>query len=174
MYAVPYYSVEALYFHPQVLRWIATRVVSIHGGDAHQLEREATASGVAVIGAHTERLSRKVAKKMIRRSVMNQIPSDDRLLDGGGDPLVIVNEAEQIHARCRQRLEAAVQEADWETILVTCPVRESSALEEVSRGLRFGKRQDYERSVRHLLSQDEEARNWMRALFGDLAAHLRI
>lgn len=75
VYAVPFYSVEALYFHPQVIRRIASRVVSIHGGDADQLARDAIAAGVKKICGHTERLSRKAAKKAIRRSVIEQIPN---------------------------------------------------------------------------------------------------
>lgn len=171
VYAVPYYSVEAVYFHPQVVHWVASRVVAVHSGDAEQLAHDAVIAGVAAIRDHTERLSRKAAKKIIRRSVMEQIPSDDNLLDGGG-PIVIANESEKMHAPCRQRLESAVQCGDWVTILTTCPIRESSALEDISKKLLFGRRQDYERSVRHLLSEDEDARKWVRNLFGDLAAQI--
>ena len=63
---------------------------------------------------------------------------------------------------------------DWETILTTCPIRESNALEEVSKKLRFRTQQDYERSVRHLLTEDEEECKWVRALFGDLAAQILV
>ena len=168
VYALPYYSVEAVYFHPKMIYRVALRVVSIHGGDAEKLMQEAVASGLAAICAHTERLSRKAAKKTIRRSIMEKIPSDDALLDGSNGSVVIANESEKIHARHRQKLESAVQNGDWETILTTCPIRESSALEEISKKLRFGKRQDYEQSVRHLLSEEENARKWMHTLFDDL------
>ena len=172
VYAVPYYSVEAMYFHPQVIEWIASRVVSTHGGDAQQLTQDAIANGVAAIRDHTERLSRKAAIKAVRRSIMEHIPCDDSLLDGGGDSIVIENRSREIHAACRHTLESAVAEGDWETILVTCPVRESSALEEISKTLLFGKREHYERSVRHLLSEEKGARNCMCELFGDLAARI--
>ena len=114
IYAVPFYSVEALYFHPQVIRWVASRVVSIHGGDAGQLAQHAIAAGVAAIRGHTERLSRKAAKKVIRRSVIEQIPGDDNLLRVRG-PIVIVNEPEEVHARYMRQLESAVEQGDWET-----------------------------------------------------------
>ena len=167
VYAVPFYSVEALYFHPKVIHWIASRVVSIHGGDAGRLARDAIASGVAAIRGHTERLSRKAAKKVIRRSVIEQIPSDDKLMRIGGS-IVIVNESKKVHTRCIGQLETAVGQEDWETILATCPVRESSALEEITKRLLFGRRQEYERAVRHLLSGEQNARDYIRALFGDL------
>ena len=171
VYAVPFYSVEGLYFHPQMIRWVASRVVSIHGGDAGRLARDAIASGVAAIRGHTERLSRKVAKKVIRRSVIEQIPNDDNLMRDGG-PIVIVNEPKAVHTRYMKKLESAVEQGDWETILTTCPVRESSALEEIAKRLMFGRRQDYERAVRHLLSRERDAREYIRALFGDLSEQI--
>lgn len=111
VYAVPFYSVEALYFHPQVVHWIASRVVTIHGGDAAQLAQDAIAAGVAAIRGHTERLSRKAAKKVIRRSVVEQIPSDDNLLRARG-PVLILNTREDVHARYMRQLESAVEQGD--------------------------------------------------------------
>ena len=172
IYAVPYYSVEAVYFHPTVMVRVASRVTSVHGGDAQRLMRDAIAAGVAMIQGDTERLSQKVAKKLIHRSIMERIPDDDALLHGGDDTIVIPNESNVIHAACRQALDAAVDDGDWERILTACPIRESRALDQVSRRLRFAHRRDYERAVRHLLSEDEVAREELRNLFGDLAAQL--
>ena len=114
VYAVPYYSVEAVYFHPQVIHWVAARAVSIHGGDAQQLVQDAVTAGVAAIRGHTDRLSRKAAKKVVRRSVTDQIPSDDALLEGSDGAIVIANESDRIQAACRLRLESAVERGDWE------------------------------------------------------------
>ena len=151
---------------------VASRVTSVHGGDAQRLMRDAIAAGVAMIQGDTERLSQKVAKKLIHRSIMERIPDDDALLHGGDDTIVIPNESNVIHAACRQALDAAVDDGDWERILTACPIRESRALDQVSRRLRFAHRRDYERAVRHLLSEDEVAREELRNLFGDLAAQL--
>lgn len=63
IYALHYYSVEAIYFHPQLLEMIAIRQTTVLGGDAGQLVREAIAAGIASVKDHTDRLSRKVAKK---------------------------------------------------------------------------------------------------------------
>ena len=81
---------------------------------------------------------------------------------------MILNKPEDVHARYMRQLELAVEQGDWETILTTCPVRESGALEGIARSLLFGRRQDYERAVRHLLSGEQDARDHIRALFGDL------
>ena len=133
---------------------------------------KAITCGVAAIRDHTDRLSRKAAKKLIRRSVMDQIPGDDDLLGGGIGSLVITNESDKIHTECMQRLQSAVESGDWKTILTVCPIRESSALEDIARALRFGKRQEYEQSVRHLLSEDENARRWVCSLFDDLGTQI--
>ena len=173
VYTVPFYSVEALYFHPQIVELVASRVVSMQGGEASQLAQDAIASGIEAILDHTERLSRNAAKKTIRRSVMRQIPSDDDLLHAKG-PIIIENKSEVVYAMYQRRLETAVEEGDWARILTICPVRESDALEKIARQLRFRNRQDYERTVRHLLTSDGDARNEVGALFGDLWAEMAV
>ena len=172
VYATPYYSVEAVYYHPEIIGRIAAREASAHGGDAERLLDDAVASGVAAISTDTERLSRNAAKKMIQRAVMEGIPNDDDLLGNRAGQLVIALESETIHRACRERLDLAVGNGDWETIVTMCPVRESRALSEICSRLRFRRRSDYERAVRHLLSEEEEARQWVRELFGDLATQI--
>ena len=63
VYATPYYSVEAIYFHPQIIEKIAVRQASVSGGDSSQLAKDAIASGVSAIRGHTGRLSEKAVKK---------------------------------------------------------------------------------------------------------------
>ena len=81
-YSLPYYSVEAIYFHPHVIRKIASRQASVTGDDGSLLAECAISAGVAAIKDHAGRLSQKAAKKIIRKSILEQIPNDDDLLSG--------------------------------------------------------------------------------------------
>ena len=167
VYAVPYYSVEAIYFHPEVIGKIATRQASVVGGDSCLLAAKAITAGVEAIRHHTVRLSKNAAKRALRRSILDQIPNDDELLEGNN--LRVVNKAPQIHGTRRSELDGAVEDHDWELILRMCPVRESTALEDIARVLGFGRRKLYEQAVRHLLVEDADSLDFVRALFDDLA-----
>ena len=171
VYALPFYSAEAIYFHPTVIARVASRQSLVHGaGDKDALVSAATAAGVAAIRDHTGRLSDKAAKKAVRRAVLEQIPNDDELL--AGDDLRIENHAETIRAARKSELDAAVVRNDWEEVLRLCPVRESNALDQISTVLLFAKRAHYLAAVRHLLREDADALRDVRALFGDLPAEI--
>ena len=124
-----------------------------------------------VAGIHTERLSRKVAKKSIRKLITEQMPNDDDLL--GGQPITLQNNANDILATRKKELDAAVANGDWETILTKSPVRESSALADISKALGFLTMQDYEKAVRHLLADDDDALSFVRGLFVNLFEQLK-
>ena len=170
VYALPYYSVEAIYFHPAIIGKIANRQASILGGDGDLLETEAITAGVEAIRQHTYRLSKNASKRALRRSIMDQIPNDEDLLEGNN--LQIANNANLIHGTRRDKLDKAVEDRDWELILKVCPVRESSALNEISTALGFRRRQFYEKSVRHLLEEESDSLEFVRGLFDDLAQQI--
>ena len=170
LYPIPYYSVEAIYYHPYIIRKIASRQASITGDDTSRLFDKAISSGVDAVKGHTSRLSMKAAKKASRKRVLEQLPNDDELLKG--EDIHVVNDSTAILKQRTTALEEAVGSRDWESILVQCPVRESPALGAIVNSLGFTKPQDYQRAVRHLLSQDADALEFVRSLFGDLSSKI--
>ncbi|MEH6790947.1 AAA family ATPase [Parasphingorhabdus sp.] len=172
IYLVPYYSVEAIYFHSQIIAWVSERKAESSGGDPTAMSSVAIAAGVAEIKDHTERLSRNTAKKSVRKLILEQIPNDDQLLIGSN--LNIQNDAATICGSRKAELDTAVAGGDWETILRTCSVRESGALLKITAALGFRTISDYEKAVRHLLSVDKTALTFVRKLFGDLESKLEI
>ena len=168
VYGLPFYSAEAVYYHPVVIERIASRQASTLGMDKDVLMLSAMKAGVSAIrfANHTERLSEKAAKKAIRKAIFEQMPNDDELLEG--NVLSIQNHAKDILTRRRCELDAAVEEDDWEQILRLCSVKESSSLSQISSKLRFANQGDYLAAVRHLVAEDSEARSAVRALFGNL------
>ena len=166
VYTLPYYSVEAIYFHPRIIKMIAMRKAEALGGVSETLEAKAIAAGVNAVSRHTDRLSRKVAKKTARKKIIEQLPNDDDLL--AGEDIKIANDAAAIYRTREAELKTAVDARDWETILTACPVRETEALDDISKALGFLKVEDYELAVRRLLSDDPTALEFVQGLFGDL------
>ena len=170
VYALPYYSVEAIYFHPRIVKKIAARQALVSGEDGAKLAQTAIAAGIAAINAHTERLSQNASKKAARQAVIEQIPNDDDILAGLN--IQIENSGPTIHAARKKTLDAAVAGGDWEAVLKACPVRESDALESISSTLGFKKRWEYERAVRHLLTEGDDSLQFVRDLFEGLATEV--
>lgn len=172
VYALPFYSIEAIYFHPTIIRGVAERQSGVSGGNASELAETALAAGVNAIKDETERLSLKTAKKSIRKLIIDQIPNDNDLLRG--QPLTIQNDALAILEKQKSELDDAVARGDWEAILPRCAVRESSALGDIATALGFPNIQAYEKAVRHLLTTDEKILSFLRSLFEDLSEQLEI
>ena len=170
VYALPYYSVEAIYFHPWMIDKIALRQASVVGVDGSQLAKDAIAAGVSAIKDHTERLGSKATTKAVRQSIWGQLPDDSKLLTG--EDIEIENNAVTVRQARVDKLDAAVRSGNWEALLIACPVRESNALERISATLGFRNRHDYEKAVRHLVSEDADTLKLVRNLFGDLASQV--
>ena len=170
VYALPFYSIEAIYFHSQIIERIAARQAGVTGEDASALTQKALAAGIDAIRDQTERLSQKVVKKSVRKLIIEQIPNDDNLL--AGRPVTLQNNATDILATRKSELDNAVARNDWDTILTKSSVRESRSLVAIVKALGFPKKQKYEKAVRHLLTTDESALAFVRGLFGDLVAQL--
>ena len=166
VYALPYYAVEAVYFHPWIIERIARRQAEITGDATSDLTNRALSAAVNAISGQTERLSRNVSKKLVRRKVYEQIPNDDDLL--GGQPVVLEINAKAILAARKREVDDAVRCSDWEALVTKCPVRDSKALADISAALGFRNRGEYEKAVRHLLSGDDKAMGFVRGLFDDL------
>ena len=166
VYALPFYSIEAIYYHPTLIEFVARRQATITGDDASNLIEKALAAGVNAIRPHTERLSQKVVKKSIRKLIIEQLPNDNVL--SAGRPVILQNDAIAILATRKSELDSAVVSNDWKAILTKCSIRETPSLDAISRALGFSKRQNYEKAVRHLLTTDESAVASVRDLFDDL------
>ena len=167
IYAIPYYSVEAVYFYPRIIKKIASRQAEVLGDDGVELARIAIAAGVNAIKSHTARLSQNTTKKALREAILAQIPNDDVLMSG--EDLHISNDATTFHEARIKRLDEAVKSGDWEKILTVCPVRESNALELVSSTLGFRRREHYQKAVRHLIVNDSGELKFVRSLFEGLS-----
>jgi hypothetical protein len=166
VFSLPYYSVEALYFHPAVIAFVAERKAALTGEDGSELTKRAIDAALASIAPETERLSRKVAMKVVRTLILDQLPNDDQLLDGVD--VKVTNGSPDILRQRKHQLDEAVAQGDWEAVLNMCSVRESRALTEISAKLGFRRREDYEQAVRHMLSVDKKALEFVRRLFGSL------
>jgi ABC-type cobalamin/Fe3+-siderophores transport system ATPase subunit len=172
IYAVPAYSVEALYYHPEIQRRVAARHAAVIGADPQTQLTDAKNAALAAIKQHGDRMSEKVSEKAIRGEVIRQIPGKVEIK--AGHPLSITIDIAAAVAAERDRLNAAHAAGDLQSLITRYPVRETPALFKIAECLGFQDREQYEAAVLKLLIDDAGALAFVRSLFSDLSAQIVV
>jgi len=153
--ALTHYSVESIYYHPQVIEFVLGRVSETHGVDPVAVKVQYKEGIIASVDEHKDRLAARLAERAIRDKVQSEIP-DWRLILAGNTELAF-STADILNAE-NQRIEQLIQDRDLEQIISRYPIRETPALETVSQALGFQSQTKYEQAVRKALIDSEEAR----------------
>lgn len=168
VYALSVYSVESIYYHPNIQRKLAARHAAVTGEDPNTLVEAARTAALAAVASHIGRLSERAVEKTLRDELDKHWPKQAEI--SAGNPICIeidvaatVNEEVSIFNR-------AIAEEDIEKIIFRYPVRETPMLTEIARKLGFQNREQYESAVRRLLMDDTASLEFVRSLFGTLAS----
>lgn len=172
VYALSMYSVESVYFHPNVQRHLAARQEALTGKSALDCLEAARAAAINAIRPHAERLARRGLERFVRNEVESRLPTSKDIAE---------SETLTIQINIRPKLEAELAEInarldsnDLLGLLQCYPIRETPALTEITRHLGFQGRGQYEDAVRKLLIDDPtvlaEVRSWFSQLAIDLTS----
>jgi ABC-type Mn2+/Zn2+ transport system ATPase subunit len=170
VYATAVFSVEGVYYHPEVQRQVAERHSSTTGGDFNKCIAEAGSAAIAAITPHVQRLAERVAEKLVREEFFAHIPNKDQM--SAAAQVNISIDVPRIVGEERVRLQNALETGDMATLVSRYPIRETPALNEIARKLGFQDRDQYEGAVRKLLMDEADALTFVRSLFGTLAADI--
>lgn len=170
VYAVSVYSVESLYYHPEIQCKVANRYALVTGENAAVRIDAAKDAAFAAISPHVQRLSERAVEKTLRDELDKHWPKQAEISAGKQisimiDVATIVNE--EVNA-----FNQAIAERNLEKIISRYPVRETPLLTEIARKLGFQTRDQYENAVRKLLMDDDAALAFVKSQFGTLAADL--
>jgi len=163
--AVPYYSVEALYYHLQIIEKVAIKLSEVTGQNSATLFHNATASIIQDISQHKERLCSRLCEKRLRNNIMSSLPKH-RDIQGRGQfnlniDLNIVLQTEE------QNFDRLVEENNVLGLLTRYPIRETQTLNRIAAGLGLT-REQYENSVRKLIIDNTEIREFYKTLLKPL------
>ena len=170
IYAVPAYSVESIYYHPDVQRRVSERLAKSIGGDAARRVLEANSKAVTAISQQAQRLSERIAEKEIRRQFMSKLPNREVFSTVASVNFTI--DTASILAMERERLQQLINSNNLAAMINRYPIRETAALAEIAKSLGFQTRLQYEGAVLALLQDDNEALQYVRALFGTLTGDI--
>lgn len=166
LHALSVFSVEGVYYHPEMQRRVSERHASTTGHDSEKCVSEAAAAALDAISHHIQRLSERVAEKQVREEFLSHIPRRDDI--STASPVNVLIDVPKIIQEERARLKKALDSNDLTSIVSRYPVRETAALDAIARKLGFQGRAQYESAVRKLVFDDANALAFVRSLFGTL------
>lgn len=163
IFAIPFYSVESIYYHPWVLARVAKRICQITSADPIASTNAAIDAGMDRVSQRLDNMVTKAATKAARDALLSALPTVPTVTSGA---VISVNiDTKALVADKVAQLRALLEARDWEAIVTSCPVRESGALEPMCKAVGFPGRRDYEAAVRTMLMDDPEALAFVRNMF---------
>lgn len=170
IHAVSVYSVESLYYHPEMARRVVTRHAAVTGDDVDTRLRAANAAALAAIRPHVKLMSERAVEKTLRDELNAHWPTS-RDIAAGTPVSITIDVADAVRKEVAE-LDRAISDENVEQIVCRYPVRETPLLTDVARKLGFQSREQYESAVRRMLMDEPDALAFLRAQFGTLAADL--
>lgn len=166
IHALDFYSVESIYYHPEVQKRVAVRQAAVDGADPAERAAKASEEAIATIRPHIERLCTRVAEKELRENMMGSLPKSHQIATGA--PITITIDCAEVMRAEVARLSQALDSGDILTAIAHYPIRETPALGRIATNLGFKDRRHYESAVLKLLIDDQNALQFVRSLFADL------
>ncbi len=170
VYAISAFSIESIYYHPDIQRRVAERHVAVVGGNASERLSDAKSAALEAIKPHVQRLSERTAEKVVREKFFQNLPGRKEITSA--KPIELSIDVSTIVEEERERLQDTLDNGRLEEIINQYPIRETPALTEIARKVGFQNRGQYEGSVRKLLMDDEEALEFVKSLFGTLVTDM--
>ena len=162
--ALPYYSVESIYYHPEMIRRVVERMTKVTGGNRTALFENIVDGALQKIKEHRGHLTLKIVEKLARQDVFARLPTKENIQDNC--PVNIQVDVAELRTTEEKKFDALVQARDLEELLRRYPVRESGALGEIRQ--RIGLEGKYVSAVQKLLHDDVDALGYFQDLFGEL------
>lgn len=163
--ALPFYSVEALYYHLHILEQVAIKISELTGQNSAILFQNSIANIVQDITQHKERLCSRLCEKRLRNDVMTSLPKHRdiqrrRLFNLSFD----LNQVLQNEEAYFDRL---ISEDNIIGLLTRYPIRETPVLNRIVSGLGLT-REQYENAVRKLIIDKREIKKFYKSLLQPL------
>ena len=167
IYAVPFYSVEAIYYHPEIQKRIADRQASFNGANATELFEAAKEAGMRAIKGSKKSLIECIVTVKARQAVMAQLPDKDKIKNKA-DINININLCKIIDNE-ENNFELYLKNGNFEKLLAIYPIQKSQTPSEIAKKLLFQSCDNYERAVLKLLKDETDALTFVKDLFGSLA-----
>jgi len=166
IHALSVFSVESIYYHPDIQEKIAERQAAVSGADVNQMLDAARTAAIAAIANNIEHLAERTAERALRQLILSMLPKREDIRNGL--PIETRIEVAECVTNEKIRINQLCEDNDVSGLLRLYPVRETQALGQIATSLGFQGRKQYEAAVRKLLLDDEVVLQSVRDFFGQL------
>ncbi|MCF8469082.1 MAG: ATP-binding cassette domain-containing protein [Sneathiella sp.] len=142
------YSVESIYYHPTTVKAVLNRVVQTHGIDPKIAWNDLTTSVIKSITPHMDRMAAKLVERKAHEALLNQAPNWRKILE---DDVNVEFSSKSLLENEKKTIQSILLDKDFVTLISRYPIRETPALESVSKALGFQSQAKYEQAVRKML-----------------------
>ena len=75
VHALSHFSVESIYYHPEMIQRVAARQAEVTGDDPTTLSKQAITDAVQTIRSHKDHLILNVVDRLVRQDILAQLPT---------------------------------------------------------------------------------------------------
>jgi ABC-type cobalamin/Fe3+-siderophores transport system ATPase subunit len=165
--ALECYSVESLYYNLKVVGKIAKRYSEVTGFCKKELYNKATSEISKNIQQHKERLCSRLCEKQVRNKIMTALPKHKDF--GKRDEFKYKLNLKDIIEKEESLFDKLIADNDLDGLIRRYPVRETQVLTMIAKGLGLT-RKEYECSVRKLIIDDENERQYFKTMLNKLTS----
>ena len=163
--ALPYYSVEALYYHLDIIKKVSIKLSELTGKDSTVLYQKGTETIIQDISLHKARLCSRLCEKKVRNHVMSSLPKHKDIQDKKPFNLTLDIKAEL--EKEEAYFDGLINDNNLSGLLARYPVRETPVLNNILKGLSLEKSM-YESIVRKLIIDDSTVKAFYKNLLKPL------
>ena len=172
VYSLPIFSVESLYYSPEVLSAVASRQAGTLGEKCDELLAASKEKALAAMktGNVAEHLASRIAEQQMRDQLMMTLPSRETMRSEQGESINV--SVQTPYPTELARIKNLISTENMDGIVSRYPVRESGLLDGLAKGLHFATRGDYEKAALTRIGADKDLQVALKAKFKNLAALL--
>lgn len=172
IYALPYFSVESLYYSKEVLKSVAHRQGIVFGISGEEMLRSARNAALECLKKdNLTHLASRLAEKKLRDKLLQNLPSREEIKINSNGNINI-----SIDSRYKSELEKLNQliiDKNLDQIIDRYPIRETPMLKSIANELKFASPNDYNLAALAAINNNDDLKRDLRTKLGDLSTALR-
>ena len=166
IYAIDAYTVESIYYDPQLQMMLAHRLWGVDSNDVQARIDRANNAAINAIGTVADQLAKRAAQRRLHVQHMSYLPTKQNISFEA--PINISLNAPDVLAEEQERLDRALKNRDIASLIRRYPIKNTDVLPRIAGALGFRDRRAYEQAVLKLLKEDRDALELVRGLLGGL------
>ena len=147
------YSVESLYYHPNVIHAMLQRVAIISDINPDDTFLSLKLAILDAFKPHIDRMAAKLVERAVRDKLLHQLPTWRAIQAGNCE---ITCSTQELFQKEKELISSLIEKQDITTIISRYPIRETPVLKYISTTLDFSSHEKYEHAVRVMLIDSED------------------